>query len=109
MEVDCERDAGFWLPACPVQAAIETTGSDDGVMFQAHDFSMRGMSGFIDASNTGIAHLSCFYGTDTVPAIEVVEKHYAPEPGMLIGSSIPLQVSMSSRNVARRKRKKVVP
>jgi len=59
--------------------ARRTTGSCAGVLFQAHDFSMRGMSGFHDAANTGIAHLSCFVGSDTTAAADVVEHHY-PEP-----------------------------
>ena len=68
--------------------AIETTGSDAGVLLQAHDFSMRGMSGFIDASNSGIGHLSCFLGTDTVPAIDVVEHHYGIDENDPVGRSV---------------------
>ena len=69
--------------------ALETTGSDAGVVFQGHDFSMRGMSGFVDATNTGIGHLSCFRGTDTMPAIDAVESHYDPDEDTFIGGSVP--------------------
>lgn len=69
--------------------AIETTGNDAGVLFQGHDFSARGMSGFVDSSNSGIAHLSCFVGTDTISAIEVVEHHYDVADDELVGCSVP--------------------
>ena len=46
------------------------------VDIQAHDFSYRGMSGHEDAARSGIGHLSCFRGTDTVPAIRYVAQHY---------------------------------
>lgn len=35
-------------------AALKTTGSTDGVEYQAHDFSFRGLSGYMDATNIGI-------------------------------------------------------
>ncbi|MGY8607377.1 nicotinate phosphoribosyltransferase [Gluconobacter cerinus] len=74
------------------RAAIRTTGSADGVLFQAHDFSMRGMSGLHDAGNSGIAHLACFLGTDTIAAIDVAEEQYPEAPGkpdILYGTTVP--------------------
>ncbi|WP_279380957.1 nicotinate phosphoribosyltransferase [Acetobacter sacchari] len=71
-------------------AAMRTAGSTAAVSYQAHDFSMRGMSGVHDAANTGIAHLACFLGTDTIPAIDVVEKHYPEhDDNYQYGCSVP--------------------
>ena len=58
------------------------------VDFQCHDFSMRGMSGIADAALSGAAHLIFFKGTDTVPAISLIEDYYAGSAG-LIGASVP--------------------
>lgn len=67
------------------------TGSDlNFVNFQAHDFSFRGMSGLEDAAICGAAHLTSFMGTDTVPAIELIEDYYSPEgETVFIGGSVP--------------------
>lgn len=58
------------------------------VQFQAHDFSMRGMSSLESAETSGAGHLTSFLGTDTIPAINYVEAYY-PTNGQLVGSSIP--------------------
>lgn len=71
-------------------SAIETTGSTDGVDFQAHDFSMRGMSSFESAVASGAAHLLSFVGTDTIPAIAYLEAYYkANIEKELVATSIP--------------------
>lgn len=68
--------------------AVETTGNPD-VMFQAHDFSMRGMSSFESAKTSGAGHLLSFFGTDTIPAIEFLEEYYdANIEKELIGTSV---------------------
>jgi nicotinamide phosphoribosyltransferase len=55
----------------------EITGSDpDMIQFQAHDFSFRGMSGVEDAVLSGAGHLTCFSGSDTLPAIDFLEACY---------------------------------
>lgn len=58
--------------------------------FQAHDFSFRGLSSVQDSLLSGAAHLTCFWGTDTVPAIDMVEDYYGAdatkEP---VGFSVP--------------------
>jgi nicotinamide phosphoribosyltransferase len=56
--------------------ALKTTGSLDFTMFQAHDFSFRGMSGRHDAAINGAAFLLSSCGTDTIPAIELLEDYY---------------------------------
>lgn len=69
----------------------ETTGADPGfVQFQGHDFSFRGMSGLEDAALSGAAHLTSFVGTDTIPAIDLLEEYYyANADNELIGCSVP--------------------
>lgn len=44
--------------------------------FLCHDFSMRGMSGVEDAIASGMAHLTSFSGTESVPAILGAMKYY---------------------------------
>jgi len=67
--------------------ALETTGSIEGVQWQAHDFSMRGMSSIESAIISGMAHLTSFTGTDTIPGIYQLEKSYNATG--LIGASVP--------------------
>jgi nicotinamide phosphoribosyltransferase len=67
--------------------AIKTTGSIEGVQWQAHDFSMRGMSSVESAIISGMAHLTSFTGTDTIPAIVQHRKSYGATG--LIGASVP--------------------
>lgn len=72
------------------QSALKTGGDIDFVRFQAHDFSYRGLSGMQDAFISGAAHLTSFWGTDTVPALDFVEEYYGAdaekEP---VGFSVP--------------------
>lgn len=56
--------------------AQETTGSLDGTEFQLHGFEFRGMSGRHDAAINGAAFLLSSCGTDTVPALELIENSY---------------------------------
>lgn len=56
--------------------AKETSDDESFVNFQAHDFSMRGMSSLESCQVSGAAHLLSFLGTDTVPAILFTEKYY---------------------------------
>lgn len=61
----------------------------EGVAFQGHDFSMRGMSGLEAACSSGAGHLISFSGTDTIPAIEWIEKYYTPaDPNYFIAGSV---------------------
>jgi nicotinamide phosphoribosyltransferase len=70
------------------ERAIESGASVDDVNFQGHDFSFRGMSGLEAACMSGAAHLISFWGTDTIPAIEFIEKYYPASPDTLIGASV---------------------
>lgn len=67
--------------------ALETTGTTEGVQWQGHDFSMRGMSSVESAILSGMGHLLSFTGTDTIPAIYELEKSYSASG--LIGASVP--------------------
>lgn len=67
--------------------AIETTGSTEGVQWQGHDFSMRGMSSVESSILSGMGHLLSFTGTDTIPAIYQLESSYKAQG--LIGASVP--------------------
>lgn len=73
------------------QYAAETVGDEGGfVAWQGHDFSFRGMSGLEDAVISGAAHLLCFTGTDTIPAIDFLENYYGADcEKELIGGSVP--------------------
>jgi nicotinamide phosphoribosyltransferase len=65
--------------------AIKTTGSTEGVGFQGHDFSMRGMAGLDSAVISAIGHLVAFTGTETVPVLAAVNEYY-PITGFLAGT-----------------------
>lgn len=67
------------------------TGYDKGfIQWQGHDFSFRGMSGNEDSLISGAAHLLSFTGTDTIPAIDFLERYYnANSDSELIGGSVP--------------------
>jgi nicotinamide phosphoribosyltransferase len=72
-------------------AAAEKTGTPlEFVNFQAHDLSFRGMSSLQDAALSGAAHLTSFWGTDSIPAIDLVEDYYnADAEKEMIGCSVP--------------------
>lgn len=65
--------------------AIKTTGSTEGVDFQAHDFSMRGLDSIEATVSSGLGHLTSFTGTDSLPTIWGARKYYDAE-GFVAGS-----------------------
>lgn len=70
--------------------ADDTGSPRDFTNFQGHDFSFRGLSGIEDAALSGAAHLTSFWGTDTVPAIDFVEQYYGADSDKEpIGFSVP--------------------
>jgi|5B_taG_2_1085324.scaffolds.fasta_scaffold00395_17 nicotinamide phosphoribosyltransferase len=91
----------LWKPTTSATTAFEykklltsyakkTGSSIESVMYQAHDFSFRGMSGLQDAVMSGVAHLTSFVGTDTVPSIDLAEDYYgANAESEMIGCSVP--------------------
>lgn len=54
-----------------------TDGSKDFVLWQGHDFSARGMGGFIDGVRSGLGHLTSFFGTDSVGSADAMNKVYS--------------------------------
>jgi nicotinamide phosphoribosyltransferase len=89
-----------WLPcnsatiACQYrkildQYAEETSSVPEFVDWQGHDFSMRGMAALEAALISGSGHLLCFTGTDTIPAVDFLEKYYnANSDTELVGGSV---------------------
>jgi nicotinamide phosphoribosyltransferase len=73
------------------QYAARTVGTDRSfTAWQGHDFSFRGMSGIEDAVLSGAAHLLCFTGTDTIPAIDFLEQYYTANcEESILGGSVP--------------------
>ncbi len=71
------------------QYAIETGMPLDFIQWQGHDFSFRGMSSLESAVTSGMGHLLSFSGTDTIPAIDALERYYhADADKELIGGSV---------------------
>lgn len=70
--------------------AAMTSSVPEFVDWQGHDFSMRGMGGVESALISGMGHLLSFTGTDTVPAIEYLERYYGADVTKeLVGGSVP--------------------
>jgi nicotinamide phosphoribosyltransferase len=89
-----------------VAAALRTGSAVEGVLFQGHDFSMRGMPGYVAASRSGSGHLASFGGTDTVGAVDYVEDYYGfglDLDAYFIAGSIPAtEHAVSSSNILTR-------
>lgn len=52
------------------------TGDEAFVDWQAHDFSFRGMASPEAAALSGAGHLLSFKGTDTIPALMLLQQYY---------------------------------
>jgi nicotinamide phosphoribosyltransferase len=71
-------------------AAQKTSDMPDFVQWQGHDFSFRGMGSLEASGICGAGHLLSFTGTDTIPAIDTLEKYYGANADTeLIGGSVP--------------------
>lgn len=58
--------------------------------FLCHDFSMRGMSSVEASITSGMAHLTSFSGSETVPAIKSMEYYYNTDPKkIMIAGTVP--------------------
>jgi nicotinamide phosphoribosyltransferase len=72
------------------EAAERTCENFDHLPFQCHDFSMRGHDSVISASQSSAGHLLYFKGTDTVPAIDYLERYYKADISKeIVGVSVP--------------------
>jgi len=69
--------------------ATKTGEPLDGVGFQGHDFSMRGMAGADAANLSGLGHLVAFTGTETVPVLGFVDRYYKPKDGYFLAGTVP--------------------
>ena len=70
--------------------AIKTGYDRSFVKWQGHDFSMRGMSGIEDGLMSGFAHLTSFFGSDTIGAIDFAEMFYGADcEKELIAGTVP--------------------
>lgn len=65
-----------------------TDGSKEFIDIQAHDFSLRGMSGIVDGAKSGAGHLLSFIGTDNLPAVKLVNGVYHGKE-TFVGCSVP--------------------
>lgn len=91
----------LWMPMTSATTAFQyrrnfekyakLTGADRAfVKWQGHDFSMRGLPGIEAACLSGFGHLTCFTGTDTIPAIDFAEEYYGADSDVeLVGGSVP--------------------
>lgn len=68
------------------RAALETTGTVDGVDYQAHDFSYRGMSSDETAAASGAGHLLSFQGSDSLVTMDWIDRYYG---GRYVLNSVP--------------------
>ncbi|TAL29064.1 MAG: nicotinate phosphoribosyltransferase [Phenylobacterium sp.] len=89
----------LWLPCTSattarrmrqlLDSAAARTGSPAGfVDWQGHDFSFRGMAGPEAAALSGMGHLLYFTGTDTIPALDLIERNYGTAADYLLGGSV---------------------
>lgn len=89
----------LWMPSTSLTTAYlyrqtfneyaEKTGSVDFVDFQGHDFSFRGFSSPESAVVSGMGFLTCFKGTDCIPALPALVKYYNASFSDSIGHSVP--------------------
>jgi nicotinamide phosphoribosyltransferase len=66
--------------------AKETGGNFEFINWQAHDFSVRGMSGIDDAAKSGAGHLISFTGSDNLPANKYINDCYFGKKTFVAGS-----------------------
>ncbi len=72
------------------EAARLSGSAPEFVDWQGHDFSFRGMFLPEAAALSGAGHLLYFTGTDTLPALDLIEEFYGPlADDYLIGGSVP--------------------
>lgn len=89
----------LWMPSTSLTTAYmyrqtfdefaRKTGDESFVDFQGHDFSFRGMSSPESAIVSGMAFLTCFKGTDCIPALPALVKYYNADFKDSIGHSVP--------------------
>lgn len=96
--IETAMSAAIWQPSTSATTAhyfrqmlnewaVKTTGSTEGVDWQGHDFSFRGMAGIEAAAASGAGHLLSFTGSDNLHVIGWVGDNYdGPDNGLVLGS-----------------------
>ncbi|MFD7247862.1 nicotinamide phosphoribosyltransferase domain-containing protein, partial [Streptomyces massasporeus] len=95
--IETGLSAGYWQASTSatiaheyrkvLDAAAERTGAPRAAVdWQCHDFSYRGMSSHETAALSGAAHLLSFTGTDSLVALDWIERYYG---GHYIVGSVP--------------------
>lgn len=85
--IETGLSAAIWHPSTSATIAhayrmvldrtAAVTGAPPGAVdWQLHDFSYRGMSSHETAAASGAAHLLSFQGTDTLAALEWIDRYY---------------------------------
>lgn len=99
--IETMLSAQMWLPITSATTASryrelldrhchDTGGHSNFVDWQGHDFSFRGMACVEAAALSGAGHLLSFTGTDTIPAIELLQDYYTLLGAKtFIGGSVP--------------------
>lgn len=83
----------------------DLTGSPkDFVLWQGHDFALRGTGSMMEAAGNQAGHLLSFLGTDTIPSILYLEKYYGGK-STFVGGSVPAsEHSVAGANILLAKR-----
>lgn len=95
--IETVMSASIWQASTSATTAYEfrqlldawakyTTGSTEGVEWQGHDFSFRGMAGREAAAASGAGHLLSFSGSDNLNTARYVDKFYPGGNGLILGS-----------------------
>ncbi len=95
--IETALSAAVWHPSTTATIAREyrvlldekaqaTSSIPDFVAFQAHDFSFRGQAAVEAAAASGAAHLLSFTGTDSLVALDWINRYYPGDNGFIMGS-----------------------
>ena len=80
--------------------ALRTGSPIEGVLFQAHSFADRGMSGPEDAARSGFGHIASFLGSDSLGAVLYAQEYYGA--GNFVAASVPAtEHAVSTSNILR--------
>lgn len=88
----CTSATGARIAKKQLKAHAVKTGfpADVNLGFAMHDFSMRGMNSVESAIVSGMAHMTSFCGTETIPAIRAIEEYYGADASKeLVAATVP--------------------
>ena len=98
--IESALSAEIWLPSTSATLALRlrrlldswadrTSDTPAFVDWQGHDFSFRGMASIEAAAASGAGHLTAFAGTDSMVALDWIERFYPGFSGPVLGGSVP--------------------